>query len=179
MLNGLSNFFLQLVVPSTEFIITPPSDTKGIFAGGLLSGVGALLSYAFTALIVLWVILSIYAAYTIITSAGDPQKVEKGFTIVKNVWIGGTSLLLFFVALMLISIFAGFGSVYNWSLYLRQCGGSSGGYYFKEVLEDVEFDESIIEDAQVKAYCCDDGWKIVTGGGSVPADCELEGEFKK
>lgn len=161
----------QVVVPSTDFVLDAP--LSGISSGGVLSTIGTLAGAAFTVVLVIWVGISVWAALTIIRGSGDAQAQEKGFTMIKNIWLGISSLFVFFVVLSMIGTIFGFGSVYSWSENFLQCGSGYDGFYFATV----ETRKSELEDEgdvdQANIYCCPDvfdplagsniaaGWKVV------------------
>lgn len=103
-----------------------------IFDKGVASGISWILSFAFTGLIVIWVISSIIAAYKITTS-GLEKEYETGLKTIKNIWVSATVGLLFFGFISLIGAFIGIGGVTEWNYTLSQCKNSSGGFYFMDI----------------------------------------------
>jgi hypothetical protein len=126
----------------------------GIFANGLLSLVGTVLSVVFSLLLLVWVSYSLYAGYMIIRSQGAAEGIEKGAGIIKNIWISISVLVIFFVILAFSGSFFGFGNVYDWSQNLAQCG-PNGPFYFQQVEQQREYytaHGATTKDATV--YCC-------------------------
>jgi len=153
----------------------------GVFSNGILATISFFLSLVFGFMVVIWVGLSIYAGIKIISSAGNPEGIESGMKTIKNIWTGIALGLLFFVALSLIGVFVGFGSVLDWSTNLAQCGGASGEFLFQKK-QSQEIDELIAGGAtNVFVGCCDadaDGektWLVADLSGSIPVGLEIVG----
>ncbi|MBN1916243.1 hypothetical protein JW796_04680 [Candidatus Dojkabacteria bacterium] len=120
----------QVVVPGDEaglfddfkFDIFVPAN----FAeGGIYSLLGYLSSLVFSVLLVVWIVVIIIGVFKIISSQGAEDKIKSGYQEVKNVFIGLTTGLIFFVVLSLIGVFFGFGNVYQWAQNLEMCRATS------------------------------------------------------
>lgn len=193
--------FLQYGIPGTELVLDLPTF-GGWFSGGIFSAVGQGIYIFIVFLVVVWVGFSMYGAFSIITSLGDPQKIEKGWKTIKSVWIGISYFLLFFVVITLLASFIGFGAPWDWAENLQQCdvsGPAGGRFYFqgKEVedppgsgnYENVPVNE-LIDDykaspggnsvSYVGVFCCESGdneYIDVGNARNVPAGCRLNNEF--
>lgn len=118
-------------IPGTGFSLDLPSY-GGFFANGVFSAIGLLMYLFLVVLIVAWVGFSLYGAYSIVGSMGDPQKIEKGLKIIKSVWIGISYFLIFFLIITFGAVFIGVGAPWNWAKNLQQCppGGPAAGRFF-------------------------------------------------
>ena len=161
-------FLNQVVIPSTDFVIDAPHT--GVSSGGVLATIGTLAGAAFTIVLVIWVGISIWAALTIIRGSGDAQAQEKGFTMIKNIWMGISSLFVFFVILSMIGTIFGFGSVYSWSENFLLFVSGYDGFYFAEVetkrAELIGQDDSNGEEyTHALVFCCpeDSGFDNISG----------------
>lgn len=183
-MNSLINTFKNQVVIGDTTLFLP--NFGGVIQGGLLATVGFFMSIFFSAMVVIWVALSIYAGIRIISSAGNPEGIEKGTTTIKNIWIGIAMGLGFFALLSLAGAFVGFGNVYEWSTKLAQCGGADSRFYFQmeqQELEDLRQSGS----SQVYIACCPYGpggsydWKFgdtidipsIDAAASLKRDCPI------
>lgn len=128
---------------------------------GLLAILGNILTIIMAILFVIWVGYSIYASYKIVTSE-MAKGMEEGINIIKNVWIGISMGLAFFAVISLIGGIVGIGDITRWHTNLSQCNDLSGGFYFKDVQEQITlgFPEKTYD-----VYCC----KItnITSAGSL------------
>ncbi|HEC65757.1 MAG TPA: hypothetical protein ENI23_10705 [bacterium] len=88
---------------------------------GFYSLVGLISMTVFSLLIVVWLVVIGIGAFQIISSQGDEQKIQSGYKNVKNVFVGITIGMLFFIALSLVGTFLGFGNVYQWADKLAIC----------------------------------------------------------
>lgn len=129
-------------------IDTPPVKTS--FDGGLLSGIASFLWLFFVVLMIIWVGYTLFAAYKIIKSQGDPGAIQQGMKWIKNVWISITVGVIFFIVLSVAGTFFGVGSIAQWHYQLSQCHDSSGGFYFKDIA--MQAGEEKVEYKDVR--CC-------------------------
>ena len=136
----------------------------GLFKGqGFFSAIGYVLTILLGVLLVIWVGYSIYAGYKIVTSS-MAKGLEEGVNIIKNIWIGISMGLAFFAVISLIGGMLGIGDITRWHTNLSQCHDATGGFYFKDVQEQVVL--GFPEDTSV-AYCC-----LVTSEKGVNPDYE-------
>ncbi len=89
--------------------------------GGIYSLLGYFASLIFSILLVVWIVVIIKGVLQINSSQGDEGGIKSGFQNIKNVFIGLTSGLVFFVVLSLVGVFFGFGNVYQWADKLSMC----------------------------------------------------------
>ena len=123
----------------------------GLLKGqGFFSAMGYVLSIAMGVLLVIWIGYSLYAGYKITTSSMS-KGLEEGVNIIKNIWIGMSMGLAFFAIISLVGGMLGIGDITRWHTNLSQCHDATGGFYFKDVQEQVVL--GFPEDTSV-AYCC-------------------------
>lgn len=122
-------------------------NAGGVFDNGALAAVGYFLGYFFAIMMFIWVVFSIYAAYKILLSQGSDKDMQKGFTLIKNVWISITWGMVFFVAISIIGSFTGIGDISQWYYQLAQCKGK--GFYFQDISA-----HQIAEIPIDKVFCC-------------------------
>jgi len=92
---------------------------------GLLAALGLIAQLLFSFLIVIWIFIAIFAGLKIIRSQGDPEGIKGGMTRLKNLWMGATIGILFFIAVSFIGTFAGVGNIFAWSDNLQDCDCSN------------------------------------------------------
>lgn len=188
-----SNFlqiFNQVSIPDSGIILDLP-NYGGIFQQGIFSAIGFLLFLALAILVVVWVGFSLYGAFRIISSFGDPQKIEQGWKTIKSVWIGISYFLFFFAIVGFVAVFIGIGAPWDWATNLQQCsndGPAPGRFYFQGKVDASSSVRKSYSD-QVKEYrstnpsitkvyvlCCDDGNQQYIGLSGVNAattDCRV------
>ena len=201
------NKFLNIIeVPGPSgspplFILDIPS-VEGVFERGALSTVSFFISMFFSLVIIVWIVYTLFAVFKIISSQGNPEEVEKSFASIRNIWIGISMGLVFFAVIALLGAIFGFGSVYDWSTRLAQCGGYQGNFYFRQVPDELEvLKKEGITYGSGKVYCCretinrpfpagiydkydlkdeDFNWLVSPDGASPPGpqfvDCKVEFE---
>jgi hypothetical protein len=188
----------QYSIPGTEIGIDLPS-IGGWFTKGIFSAIGQGMYIFIVLMVVVWVVFSMYGAFSIISSLGDPQKIEKGWKTIKSVWIGISYFLMFFVVITLVATFVGMGAPWNWAENLQQCqdgGPAAGRFYFqgkfvpdpndpqgfvrKSYSEQVsEYKELNPIMTKVYVLCCDDAGVEsigITGINFARAGCEVNSE---
>ncbi len=187
----------QFYIPGTEFVFDLPSY-GGFFSNGIFSAIGFLMFLFLAILVVAWLGFAIYGAFSITSSFGDPQKIEKGWKTIKSVWIGISYFLLFFLVITFAAVFMGVGAPWNWAENLRQCnqgGPASGRFYFQGKFEPdpndptkvirksyIELLDDYLESAgstrpQYYVVCCEDGdteyIDIIEFQSAIPSECAL------
>lgn len=123
----------QLEIVGSDFELDLPGY-GGVFGKGVFAAVGQGMAIFFALIIVVWVGLGLYGGFTIISSFGDPQKIEKGWKIIKSIWIGITYLLVFFSMITVLAVYIGIGAPWDWPTNLQQCargGPAPGRFYFQ------------------------------------------------
>lgn len=158
-----TKFTNQLVIPSTDFKYNAPRT--GVLQGGVLSAASFFVSIAFSIMIAVWVGLTMLAAFRIISGQGSQESREKGIKIIRNIWVGITSLVVFFAVISMVGVLIGFGSIYDWSTNLQQCPGS-GSFYFS-ALENgkAKLEEEGIPPKAAAIFCCPTSETLVDVGG--------------
>ncbi len=182
-------------IPGTDIYLDLPS-MGGWFTKGVFSAIGQGMSTFLAILVVVWVGFALYGAYLIVTSMGDPQKIEKGWKTIKSIWIGISYFLLFFMIVGLLAVFIGIGYPWDWAENLQQCsvGGPAGGrFYFQgkfkpDVANPGEFIRLTYSDMLtdfkkanpaaefMRVYCCenaDEEYVEVGLSNTAPAGCEV------
>lgn len=183
-------------IPGTDIFFDLPS-VGGWFTKGVFSAIAQGMAIFLGILVVVWVGFALYGAFSIISSMGDPQKIEKGWKTIKSIWIGISYFLMFFALIGLIAVFVGIGYPWDWAENLQQCsinGPAGGRFYFqgKTVIDadgkpvTVSYKEQMdvfrMSNAwrYVAVYCCEDTTgeyitlKTSTVGSSPPAGCALD-----
>jgi len=185
-------------IPGIDIVLDLPSY-GGWFGNGIFSAIGFALSIFFGFMIVVWVGLAIYGSYSIVSSLGDAQKVEKGWKIIKSIWIGITYFMGFFMIVSLIAVFVGIGSPWEWAENLQQCskdGPAAGRFYFqgkyypdptnpegyvrksyREMVEEYRETNPVI--TKVYVLCCDDGdteYIGLSGVNAAISECKVNSE---
>ncbi|KXK26787.1 MAG: hypothetical protein TR69_WS6001000808 [candidate division WS6 bacterium OLB20] len=132
-------------------------NVGGLLNGGVLSVIALFISLLFSVMLVVWVVFSIYAGIKIITSAGNPDGIQGGMTVIKNIWIGIAMFLGFLIVLSLIGVFTGVGDIYSWSSNLAQCGGADSEFKFRYI--ELEMQPEIADDErrEYAIACCRTG----------------------
>jgi len=111
--------------------------TVMLFKGqGFFSAMGYILTMVLAVIFVIWVGYSIYAGYKIVTSS-MAKGLEEGVGMIKNVWIGISMGLAFFAVISVVGGIMGIGDITRWHINLSQCHDATGGFYFKDVQEQV------------------------------------------
>jgi hypothetical protein len=111
--------------------------TVMLFKGqGLFSALGYILTMVLAVIFVIWVGYSIYAGYKIVTSS-MAKGLEEGINMIKNVWIGISMGLAFFAVISVVGGIMGIGDITRWHINLSQCNNGTGGFYFKDVQEQI------------------------------------------
>lgn len=192
--------FLQYGIPGTDIILDLPSF-GGWFSNGIFSAIGQGLFLAIALLVVVWVGFSLFGAYSIISSFGDPQKIEKGWKTIKSVWIGISYFLIFFVVITSLAVFLGVGAPWDWAENLQQCndgGPAAGRFYFQGKLEPdstdpqrfvrksyseqiQEYRENNPSITKVYVLCCEDGDVEsigLTGVNAARPGCEINSDIE-
>jgi hypothetical protein len=122
-----------------------------LFKGqGVLAAMGYILNIVLAILFVVWIGYSIYAGYKIATSS-MAKGLEEGMAIIKNIWIGISMGIAFFAVISVIGGIVGIGDVTRWHTNLSQCHDVTGGFYFKDVQEQITLGFS---ESNYTAYCC-------------------------
>lgn len=135
----LLDLYTQYNLPGGIILDLP--NVGGWFSGGIFSAIGQGMFIFLAIMLVVWIGFAIYGAFSIISSFGDPQKIEKGWKTIKSVWIGITYFLLFFAVVGLIAAFLGVGAPWRWAENLQQCaqgGPAAGRFYFQGIVENGE-----------------------------------------
>lgn len=189
----------QFEIPGTVISLNLPSF-GGWFTYGIFSAIGQGIYFLIAILVVVWIGFSMFGAYSIISSFGDPQKIEKGWKTIKSVWIGISYFLMFFVVITLVAGFVGMGAPWDWAENLQQCktgGPASGRFYFQGKFEadpndPQEFVRKSYSD-QIREYretnpaitkvyvlCCEDGDNEsigLTGINFARPGCQINSEI--
>lgn len=185
-------------IPGTGIILDLPGF-GGWFSNGIFSAIGFALSIFLAFMIVVWVGLALYGAFSIISSLGDTQKIEKGWKTIKSIWIGISYFMIFFMIISLLAVFVGIGAPWEWAENLQQCpqgGPAAGRFYFQgqyegnplhpegfvrksfqELLRDYRKAHPNLKKAYV--LCCDDGDKEyirLTGVNADVFNCKINSE---
>lgn len=187
----LTKIFSQVGIPGSGIVLDLP-NYGGLFNRGIFSAIGQSMSLFMGFLVVVWVGFSIYGSFGIVSSWGDPQKIEKGWKTIKSVWIGISYFLLFFVIISLLGVFVGIGAPWNWADNLQQCargGPAAGRFYFQGRTEGDQrlsymqlmndFRANNVTTGALTAYvvCCEDGdrqWiDIVRYQSAAPSGCSI------
>lgn len=147
----------DITIPGLEGFLLRLPDPAGLFSGGLLSGLGTVAQFAFAAILLVWIVLSILAGIKIVRSQGNPDEMKEGMTKLKNVWIAVSIFFGFFMIMSIIGAVVGFGTPLEWGNSLAQCGGFDGPFYFSQIDQQTayyhtKFDVNISDDE--KGYCC-------------------------
>lgn len=194
------NKLTQYGIPGTGLVLDLPSF-GGWFTKGIFSAIGQGLYIAIALLVVVWIGFSLFGAYSIISSFGDPQKIEKGWKTIKSVWIGISYFLVFFVVITLLAVFLGVGAPWDWAQNLQQCndsGPAAGRFYFQGKLEAdpsdpqgfirksysdqiSEYRETNPSITKVYVLCCEDGDEKsigLTGVNAARPGCEINSEIE-
>ena len=189
------------VIPGTEIGLDLPTF-GGWFTKGIFSAIGQGMYIFIVFMVVVWVAFSLYGAFSIISSFGDPQKIEKGWKTIKSVWIGISYFLLFFVVITLVAVFIGMGAPWKWAENLQQCsvnGPAGGRFYFQgkdvedppgsgkfenvpvsKLMEDFKASPGGNSVSYIGVFCCETGDKQYIDVGNarnVPAGCTVNNEF--
>lgn len=185
MMNNLLKIFTQYQIPDSDIILDIP-QFGGLLTKGVFSAIGAGMFYFLIFLIVIWVAFAIYGAFLIISSFGTEDKIKKGWTTIKSVWLGITYFLAFFALITVISVFVGLGAPWSWAENLQQCaarGPASGRFYFQGKVdpitgETITFSEqlsNISAPGNYPVYCCENTGveSVVIGTSSATGNCEL------
>ena len=187
-------------IPGTGIFFDLPS-VGGWFSKGVFSAIGQGMAIFLAVLVLVWVGFALYGAFSIISSMGDPQKIEKGWKTIKSIWIGISYFLIFFALIGLLAVFMGIGYPWDWAENLQQCdvGGPAGGrFYFQgkfepSVTDPGDFDRLTYSDMlanyrktnpfaeYMRVYCCEDADKeYITVGlsNTAPSGCEINNTIK-
>jgi hypothetical protein len=184
-------------IPGTGIFFDLPS-VGGWFSRGIFSAIGQGMAIFLAILVVVWIGFALYGAFSIISSMGDPQKIEKGWKTIKSIWIGISYFLIFFALLGLVAVFMGIGYPWDWAENLQQCevGGPAGGRFYFQGSYVADADDSTGFSTQpvseslksvMKQYptsprfniiCCDNAAfgpivYAVPRTGSVPGECAV------
>jgi hypothetical protein len=171
-------FSSKIIIGGPGGIVLNFPSIEGIFSGGVLSAIAFFLSMVFTLLIVIWIGYSIYGAYKIIASGGG-EELQKGMTIIKNIWLSITFGLGFFIVLSAIGTFVGVGSIYDWTKSVAQCHDGTGGFYFMDYeLQSTVFTSNDIAFHKDRVYCCEVKENITPPTDHMPGAYERTGLFK-
>lgn len=173
--------FTQYTIPGSDIFLDLPTF-GGFFEKGFFSAVGMGMFFFLSLIVVVWVALGIYAAFLIISSFGAEDKIKKGWTTIKSVWIGITYMIGFFLVVTIVGVFIGIGSPWNWAENLQQCaagGPASGRFYFQGVEvngENITVSEQLsnLPPANYPVYCCENGdvESVVVGSGGASGNCQ-------
>jgi hypothetical protein len=122
-------------------------DTK---YGTFLSWLGFFASAYTIAIVIFWIIYILRATVNAVRSSGEAEKLANSYTQIKSVLIAAGLSILFPVALSLIGIVIGAGSIFQWPKAFRSCPGDNGRdpdyeYYFQAFLN--------VEQDDVDVYC--------------------------
>jgi len=135
--------------PDLGLTISLPT-ISGIASQGIFATIAYVLELIFGLMVLIWVGYSIYAGYKIITNS-EAKGIEEGIKIIKNIWIGISIGLLFFVVLSITGSVMGVGDITRWHIGLAQCNDASGGFYFKDVQEQIV---AGLPETNNDVYCC-------------------------
>ncbi len=134
------------------------NPTSGFANHGVLSLISFIAQLAFAFLIVVWVFISIFAGIKMIKGAGKPEDIEGGMKRIKNMWLGASIGILFFIAVSFLGTMAGIGNIFLWAENLQECSCENAVddqdcyvYLFQAKASD-----------DTKIWQCDDnglGWK--------------------
>ncbi|MEI7578956.1 MAG: hypothetical protein WCJ58_02825 [bacterium] len=179
--NIINNFQTQFQLPDITTTIVIHTPQSGFFTGGVLSTIGNFIWILFIILMLIWVALTMWAAYKIMSSQGNPQETEKGVKTIRNIWFGISAFMVFIVMLSTLGAFLGFGSVMDWSQNFKQCG-SNQEFYFWAAEGLISLEEAGVPSGSV--FCCReltssgyDGWAVVDSSDLSAIDpklCTLE-----
>jgi hypothetical protein len=160
----------QVSVPDNPDLILDYPSSFGLFNGGVLAIVGWVLWLLFMILVVIWVVITIYGAFVIIKGALNEQELQKGLTIIKNVWFGIVTIFIVYGLLSLAGVVMGFGRVDEWSQTLYQCPADSSGTFYFRYLETNKYKNLLSgypTNSNINVYCCKrsdgDVWEISNG----------------
>jgi hypothetical protein len=172
-------------------------NVGGWFSGGLFSAIGQGMFIFLALMVVIWIGFAIYGAFSIISSFGDPQKIEKGWKTIKSVWIGISYFLLFFAVIGLIAVFLGVGAPWRWAENLQQCsqgGPAAGRFYFlgnnepdntgkivrksyMELLDEFKVKYQSERTVTANVFCCENGdrkyFQIERFSTPAPSNCKF------
>jgi len=189
MLSSSITIFNQFSIPGSDIVLDLP-NYGGIFENGVFSAIGLGMFVFISILVVVWVGFTLYGAFSIISSLGDPQKIEKGWKTIKSVWIGISYFLLFFTVVSLVAVFIGVGAPWHWVDNLQQCangGPAAGRFYFQGKVEgdkrlsyiELMNNFNVDNPAALNAYvlCCENNDRqyidIVRFPSAPPAGCSV------
>lgn len=189
MLSSSITVFNQFSIPGSDIVLDLPSY-GGFFGNGIFSAIGQGLVIFIVVLVIVWVGFSLYGGYSIISSLGDTQKIEKGWKTIKSVWIGITYFLLFFAVISLVGVFVGIGAPWNWVDNLQQCangGPASGRFYFQGKVDGgkrisymqmaSDFRKANPSAVNMYVICCENGGKqyidVVRFSSAPPSGCSV------
>jgi hypothetical protein len=122
-------------------------DTK---YGTFLSWLGFFASLYTIGIVIFWIVYILRATVNAVRSSGEADKLANSYTQIKSVLIAAGLSILFPVALSLIGILIGAGSIFQWPKAFRSCPGDDGRdpdyqYYFQAFLN--------VEQDDVDVYC--------------------------
>jgi hypothetical protein len=175
LLAPITRFTSQTVIGGVPLFLP---NAAGIFGNGVLSAISFLLTLVLAFMVVAWIGLSIFAGLKIISSAGEPEKIESGTKTIKNIWLGIAIGIGFFAVMSVVGTFAGIGNVFEWYVNLAQCGGADSKFLFQErESQDVQ-DKFDSGSTRVFVGCCDFAatgskkWEVADLSGTVPPGFE-------
>ncbi len=176
----------KLITPITNFrdqvnlsgVTLYLPNVGGVFGNGILSAISFFLTIILALMVVAWIGLSIFAGLKIISSAGEPDKIESGTKTIKNIWLGIAIGIGFFAVLSVVGTIAGIGNVFEWYTNLAQCGGGDSKFLFQERESQEVQDKFDSGSSRVFVGCCDFSasgskkWEVADLSGTVPPGFE-------
>ncbi len=88
---------------------------------GILALLGLIGQLIFGLLVVVWIFIALLSGLKIVRSQGKAEDIESGTGAIGNMLKGITFGLLFFVAVSVIGMITGAGTVFEWSDNLQEC----------------------------------------------------------
>lgn len=86
-------------------------------------------------LFIYWIFLIIKSGFIIISSAGNPDKLQEGVKQIRAVLTSLAALFVFIIILIIAGNFFGIGSIWDWPNSFRQCSNFDNKFYFTVNLE--------------------------------------------
>lgn len=104
-------------------------------------------------LVFLWVFLIVKAGVNVINSQGDPAALEEAKKRIFGVFASVAILVIFFVVLNVVAVFAGVGNFTQWPKYFSQCNSSKTKYYGYSADYYFQIRLQVSSDSEADALC--------------------------